>query len=143
MQFLERQRDFAAGQVRAEAEMDAAATEPDVVVAGAGHVELPGVGELVLVAVGRGVPHGDLVAGGDCDAAEFHIAGRGAAHVDHWRRPAHDLLDRTRRERVEIVPPDLTLLGVAGQRQDTVTDRVARGLVAGDSEQDEERGDLR
>ena len=65
-----------------------------------------------------------------------------AAHVDHRRRPAHDLLDRRAARRVEVGPPRLPLLGVAGQRQHAVADRVAGGLVAGDDQQDEERGDL-
>ena len=142
VQFLENQRDFATGEVGAEAEMDSAATEPDVVVRGARHIELPGVGELVLIAVGRGVPHGYLVAGGDLDPAEFNVSGGGAPHVHHRGCPAHDLLDSRRRMGLEIVPPDLPLLRVAGQCQHAVTDRIAGGLVAGDSQQDEERGDL-
>src|SRR2546430_13203413 len=34
--------------------------------------------------------------------AELEVARRGAAEVDHGRRPAHDLLDRGRRDALEV-----------------------------------------
>ena len=56
-------------------------------------VEAEGVVEHVLVAVGRDVPHHDLVAGLDLLAADLGVGGGGAAEVEHRRRPAQDLLD--------------------------------------------------
>ena len=63
--------------------MCSAAAEPEVMIVLSGNVELPRVVELILIAVGRGVPHRHFVARGDRDAAEFDIAGCGAAHVNH------------------------------------------------------------
>lgn len=56
--------------------------------------------------------------------------------------PPHDLLDRGGRQAVEVRPPPVPLLGIAGQCQHAVSDRVARRLVAGHHQQDEERRDL-
>ena len=66
-----------------------------------------GSANCALVAVGRVVEHHDLVAGLDLLAADDGVARRGAAEVDHRRRPAHDLLDRGRGDAVEVVRPDL------------------------------------
>ena len=43
---------------------------------------------------------------------------------------------------VEVVRPELALVGVVGEREHAVADRVAGRLVAGDDEQDEERAEL-
>ena len=68
--------------------------------------------------------------------------GDGAAEVDHRGGPAHDLLDRGRRQRVEVGHPAVPLLGVLGEGEEAVGDGVAGGLVAGDHEEDEERRQL-
>ena len=44
--------------------------------------------------------------------------------------------------RVEVGGPELALVGVLRQREHAVADRVARRLVAGDDEQQEERAEL-
>ncbi|MFO1200934.1 MAG: hypothetical protein U1E86_28620 [Burkholderiaceae bacterium] len=54
-------------------------------------------------------------------------------------RPAHDLLDGGRRDVLEVVLPHARLVTVLLERDHAVADRGARGLVAGDREQDEER----
>ena len=43
---------------------------------------------------------------------------------------------------VEVRPPQVALVGVAGELEHAVADRVARGLVPGRRQQDEERRDL-
>ena len=43
---------------------------------------------------------------------------------------------------VEVGGPERALVGVLGEREHAVADRVARRLVAGDDEQDEERAEL-
>ncbi len=75
-------------------------------------------------------------------AAQLAVLGQRAPHVDDRRRPPHDLLDRGRCERLVVGPPFRALVGIPGERQDTVADRVAGGLVARDHQQDEERRDL-
>ena len=47
-----------------------------------------------------------------------------------------------RRDAVEVVEPDLALVGMVGERQHPVADRVPGRLVAGDDEQHEERAEL-
>ena len=97
-QLLEHHPDLAAGEVGAEAEVRTAGAEPDVLVRRAGDVEAERVGELALVAVGRVVEHHDLLALLDLLPADLGVPRRGAAEVDDRRRPAHDLLDRGRRD---------------------------------------------
>lgn len=64
-------------------------------------------------------------------------------HEDNWGCPSDALLDGGGGgHTVEIRPPLLSFLGIAGQRHHAVTDGVARCLVAGGREQNEERCDL-
>ena len=141
-ELAEHHRDLAAREVGAHAVVRARAAEADVLVRVAAHVEREGSLEHVLVAVARAVPEHDLLARRDLLAAQHGVARRGAAEVDHRRRPAHDLVDRGRRDAVEVGRPDAALLGEVAERLHAVADRVARGLVAGDHEQHEERREL-
>ncbi len=56
--------------------------------------------------------------------------------------PSDDLLDGGGGHTVEIGPPLVPFLGIAGERHHAVTDGVARCLVARGRQQNEERGDL-
>src|SRR5215217_5588644 len=111
VEFFEGDGDLAAGEVGAEAEVCASATEADMRIRMAANVEPPRIGELRLVSVGRSIPERDLVTRSHCDAAQFDIARGRATHVGHRPRPAHDFLDRRRRDRVVVVPPVVALLG--------------------------------
>jgi len=141
-EFAEHHGDLAAREVRAQAVVRARAAEADVEVRRAAHVELEGALEHLLVAVPRRVPEHHLLAGRDLLAAQLGVARGGAAEVDHGRRPAHDLLDRGGRDGVEVGGPDAALLGEVAERLHAVADRVARGLVARDDQQHEERREL-
>ena len=66
--------DLASRQVRPEAEVRARRAEAVVVVRGAAHVEDVGVGEDLLVAVGRAVEQEHLVAGLQVDARQRVVA---------------------------------------------------------------------
>ena len=72
----------------------------------------------------------------DLLAAELDVGGRGAAEVVDRRRPAQDLVGRQRHQ-LGVVAQALELVGVLDQREQALGDRVARGLVAGDGEQQE------
>src|SRR4029079_4073484 len=91
---LEDDAQLYAGEVGAQAEVVAAATERDLLRWLARDVEAERVFEHRLVAVGRDVPHHDLVALGDLAPLELGRRGGRAAEVVHGRRPAQDLLDR-------------------------------------------------
>ena len=95
----------------------------------------------LLVAVRRRVEDDDLVALADLLAAELGVARRGAAEVHDRRHPAQHLLDRGRQQR-QVGEQARALLGVLDQRQHAAGDQVARGLVAGHGEQQEERVEL-
>ena len=134
---------LAAREVGAEAVVRAGAAEADVLVRRARHVE--------AVGTGRTRPRRDSPS---CTRArpsrrrvifwpaELGVARRGAAEVDHRRRPAHDLLDRRRRHALEVGRPLAALVREVAERLHAVADGVARGLVAGDHEQHEERRQL-
>ena len=119
------------------------AAVPDVRVGISGDVEQPRIAELRFVAVGRVVPHRDLVAGLHLDAAQFDVLGEIAAHEDHRRAQrtiSSTAVAATPSKSAHHLSP---LLGIAAERHHAVADRVAGGLVAGGRQQDEERGDLR
>src|SRR5436309_897031 len=141
-QLVEHHLDLAPGEVRAQAEVRAARPEAEVVVRRARGVETVGIAPERLVAVRRVVPEDDLVAGADRLPAELRVVRRRAPEVDHRRGPAHDLLDRGRRDALEVGHPPRALGGEVGERPHAVADRVARRLVAGDHEEDEERPEL-
>ncbi len=79
-------------------------------------VEGVGVGEDVLVPVGRGVEEDDLVAGGDLGAAQRGVDHGRAAEVHDGRDEAQHLLDGTGQE-AAVVEQTLPLLGVSGRRR--------------------------
>ena len=120
-----------------------ARAEPDLWVGVAGDVEQPRITELPLVTVGGVGPHGDLVTGLHLGAAQFEVLGQIAAHEDDRGSPPDDLLDGGGGHAVEVRPPLLPLLRIAGERHHAVADRIARRLVAGGRQQDEERANLR
>ena len=68
--------------------------------------------------------------------------GHRAPHEDDGRRPTDDLVHRGGSHRLEVVQPDLALVGVLGQGPQPLADGIAGGLVAGHEQQDEERGQL-
>ena len=141
-QLAEHHGDLAAGEVGAEAEVRPGAAEADVGVGRAAHVERVRVGEVRRVAVGGAVEQHHLVARPHRLAAEHGVDRERAAHEDHRRGPADDLLDGRRRDAVEVGEPDLPLLGVLGEQVQALADGVAGGLVARHDEQDEEARQL-
>ena len=68
---------------------------------------------------------------------EHGVLGDVAPEVQDRRRPAHDLFRRGARER-RVGDERLVLIRVVAERADAVRDRVARRLVAGDRDQQEE-----
>ena len=84
--------DLGPGQAGAEAEVLAAPAEGHVLVGRARHVEHVRVLEHLLVAVGGGVVHDDLVALLDRHAADLGVARGGATEVVDRRAPAEHLL---------------------------------------------------
>src|SRR5262245_26456608 len=75
-QLLEHDAQLQPGQVAAETVVWTALAESQVVVGLAGHVEGVRAVEDRLVAVARGVPHDDLVAGPDRRVVQPDVAGR-------------------------------------------------------------------
>src|SRR5262245_4314524 len=96
---------LAAREVRSEAVVRAGAAEADVLVRRARDVEAIGVAEDVLVAVRRVVPEHDLLAGADLLAGQLGVARGGPPEVDDRARPADELLERSRRDALEVGPP--------------------------------------
>ena len=97
-ELVEDQAQLHAGQVGAEAEVG---PPPPKAMCSLGERSMSKANGLVehgLVAVGRDVPHDDLVAGLDLLAAELVVLQRGAAEVHHRRGPAQDLLDGARQQ---------------------------------------------
>ena len=139
----EDQPQLHAGQVGAQAVVGAAAAERDVVVRAALDVEAERLVEDLFVAVGRDVPHHDLVAGLDLLAAQLEVAHRGAAEVHH-RASTSGGSPRPRRRcsgpgRLRSF---CELVGVVDEGEDAVRGRVAGRLVAGDGEQQAEELEL-
>ena len=97
--------------------------------------------EHLLVAVGGGVVHDDLVALLDRHAADLGVAGGGAPEVVDRRAPAEHLLHAGVPERRVVAEP-LRLVGVVDQGQHRVVDEVPGRLVAGDDQRDEEEVEL-
>ncbi len=134
--------ELGAGQEGAEAEVGAAAAEADVRVRVATEVEAAGVGEDVLVAVGRGIEQHDPVALVDLLAPQQEVAPGRAAEVDHRRRPADELFHRRPVAAGEVVPQPGALTREPAEAQHGVADGVASGVVAGHRQQHEEGADL-
>src|SRR5690348_4743665 len=84
--------DLEPGQVRAQAQVRAAAAEAEVPVRGPADIERVRVLELGFVTVPGHVPEDDLVAFPDVRAAHFGVGGGGAAHEVGGAGPADDLV---------------------------------------------------
>ncbi len=101
--------DLPAGQVGAEAVVGAGATEAEVGIGSAAHVEALRVVEDGFVAVTRGVVQQHPIALVQLLPAQLCRFGEHrAAHPDHRAGPAHDLLHRARREPLEVAEPERT-----------------------------------
>src|SRR5262245_34441213 len=87
-ELLEHHAHLQAGQVRAQAVVDAL-SEAEMEVRIAPDVEAERLREDALVAVRRHFPERELLAGPDLLAVEFDVTGRGAPLVDRTPRPAH------------------------------------------------------
>ena len=129
------------GQVRAEAEVRPAEAEREVAVRLPADVEAVGVGELLLVEVARRVPHRHLIARLDPAAVHRHVARRRAPEVVNGVGAAEDLVGGGRGER-RVGDEPVALLGVREQVDQAEADRVARRLVPGRREEDEEQPEL-
>ena len=141
-ELLEHHVDLHAGEVGAEAEVRAAAAERDVLVRRARDVERERVVELLLVAVRRDVPEDDLVAVLDLLTAELVVDASRCGGSASPGSPSAASPRRRAGMRLGVGAQPLELLGVLEQRDEPVRDQVARGLVAGDREQQEEEVDL-
>ena len=122
----------------AEAVVRSTAAEADVLVRVARDVEGERVVEDVFVTVRGDVPDADLVAGLELPARASSVSlvtlRRKYMTGDAQRTISSVARLRERR----VVDEQLVLLGVVAERADAVRDRVARRLVAGDGEQQEE-----
>jgi hypothetical protein len=94
-QRLQQAHDLQPRQVHAHAHVHARA-EAEVVVHVARHVEAVGVGELALVAVGRGVHHHHARTLRDRHAGDLAVFGHEAGEGADRRGQAHHLFDRVR-----------------------------------------------
>ncbi len=122
------------GEARADADMRARA-KGEVLTDRARDVEGVGIGKGRRIAVAAGIEDDDLVALADRLAAEFGIARRGAAHMDHRARVAHHFLDRVGKQ-AGVGADGVPLIGVVREGDQAVVDRVARRLVAADERED-------
>ena len=104
----------------------------------AAEIERVWIGEHDRVEVRGEVPGDDLVAGGDLDSADRGVDRGGASEVQLRACPTQHLLDRGVDER-GIGAQAVQLIGMLGERQQSLRERVASGLVAGDQQQQEER----
>ena len=124
----------------AEAEVPAARAER-LVLRVAAHVEVVRVLVAGLVAVGRDVPHDDLLALADRLPADLRVARRGAAEVGERGEHPQRLLDGARDQR-RIVEQQLTLIGVLHQREHPAAVRRLGAVVARRNQQEEAHHDL-
>ena len=130
-----------AREVRAEAEVLADA-EAEVRVRVAVDAEGERVLEDVLVAVGRRVEERQRVALADLLAAQLVVARRGAREVVDRRRPAHDLVGRDLDEIAGSPGACGNSSGCSRNASRPPRDRVPRGVVPGDHDQEVEREEL-
>src|SRR5438128_325846 len=131
--FLPENADLLLGEPVADAAVDAGAERKMLARLGAVDDELVGALDLVLVAVARDVPHHHLVALGDPAAAQFGIAARGAAHMQHRRLVADDFGDEAR-DQLAPRPHLLELFRVFHQRYQSASHGIAGGIVAADDQ---------
>ena len=141
---VEHHRDLPPGEVGAEAEVRAAGAEADLCgCSGRRTSKRYGSVEHPLVAVGRGVPQHDLVAGLQlrrrrCAVSSVAVRRKWITGVAQRTISSTAVLRAPR----EVAEPELALVGMLGERLHPVADGVARRLVAGDDEEDEERAEL-
>ena len=134
--------DLGAGEAGAEAEVLAAAAEGHVVVGRAADVEGVRVLEHLLVAVGGGVVHDDLVALLDRHAADLGVACGGAPEVVDRRCPSGASPPRRCPRATGRRGGARAWSGCSMQGEHRVVDEVPGGLVAGDDQRDEEEVEL-
>src|SRR5688572_6002441 len=140
-QLLEHDARFESRQARTETEVRSAGTEGNVVVRVALDVELVRSFERSIVAIGRRVPHRDLVARADLLATELRVGSRRAPEVHHRGDPPQHLLDGGWQERhvgLQLGP----LLRVLEEGERAAGDEVARGLAPRVHQQHEEQIDI-
>ncbi len=104
--------------------------EAEVAVRVAGDIEVEGILEHRVVAIGRGVEQDQVLALAQGLAVELHVLEHGAPHVVHGRGPADHLFDRLLGE-IRVLAEQVELVGVLQERGHAAGDRVARGVVAG------------
>ena len=127
---LQFSQTIADAAVNAEAEGDVLARPRTV------DDETVGLLDRIRIAVAGQVPHHHLVALADLLAGEFDVGQRGATHVRQWRLPADDLGYQACHQR-RVVGEFGVLVRMAVQRKQAAADRIARGVVAADDEQDQ------
>ena len=119
--------------------MRTGAAESDVRIRVAQDVERVGVIEDLFVEVGRAVGHHQPLPLLDLDAAQLGVLGGGALERRHRRRPADDLVNGRRRAFLLV---QLPLIRIVRERDHSVRDRVAGGLIARHREHDDEEAEL-
>ncbi len=135
-QLVEHHADLESCETRAQAVMDAV-PESEVRIRVSVEVELERSREDGFVAIRRGFPEHDLVAGAHPLTAEVDVASRGPTVVRRRMGPAHDLFDSGRSQRT-CVSQRVPLVGEGVEGDDGAGDRVACGVGAGGPEQREE-----
>ena len=141
-QFAERGGQLTAGQLRAQAVVDSAAAECDVLVRRTRKVQSLWMIEYFGIAVGRGVEHDHLVALGDVVSTEFGVVCGSAAEGHDRGGPADDLLDGHRQAAVQVLHQPGPLVREIRQRLESVGYRLPGGVIAGDDQQSEDRRDV-
>src|SRR5580658_1120543 len=89
--------------------------EGNVAVAGPGHIEVFGLVEHPGVPVGGSVEQQELVPPADGLTVKHVVNRGGATHVEHWRYPTNELLDRGGAQELGLVQQQLALFGLQGQ----------------------------
>ena len=118
--------------------MRSSATECEMGVGRARHIERVGFGEHVLVAIRRAVEHDHLLTGADRTLAHDDVVHRRAPEVDDRCRHAQHLFDRRCQQPVEVTHQPRPLLGMIEEQLHPGGDEVARRVPAGVDEQQEE-----
>ena len=139
-ELFEEDATFETGEVDAEAEVLGDA-EAQVRVGSPEDVEGLGVGEHGFVPIGRGVHHGDLVAGRDRLVADHGVGARCPSEVVQRVVPPQDLLDRAGDER-RIAAYRGKLFRVVEQSEEPARQHGLGGVVARGDELDEEDAEV-
>ena len=99
-------------------------------------IELVGVLEHLLVAIGRQIPQNDLLAFLDGLAEHLGVLGAGTPHMRQRSLHAEHFLHRIG-DHVGVLLEQLALLGVFVELVDEAAHRIARGVVAAHDQQDQ------